>query len=118
MTKIGDYAFSGCTGLTEVTIPNSVTTIGNGTFYECFGMKEVTIGKKVTSMGYFAFGDCVALGCVTSLNPEPPTCSSSYNIGVFYDVPTNTCVLYVPKGSKEAYSAADGWSVFITIEEM
>ncbi len=117
VTEIGSYAFTSCTGLKEVTIPNSVTTIGNGAFYECFGLNEVSVGKKVTSIGYLAFGECVALGSITSLNPEPPTCDTSIG-GVFYNVRTNTCVLYVPKGSKMAYSSADGWSVFTTIEEM
>ena len=35
MTKIGDYAFFGCTSLTSIAIPDSVTTIGNGAFSYC-----------------------------------------------------------------------------------
>ena len=35
VTSIGDYAFSSSTELTEITIPNSVTSIGEGAFYGC-----------------------------------------------------------------------------------
>jgi hypothetical protein len=35
VTSIGNGAFSGCTGLTSVTIPSGVTSIGEGTFYKC-----------------------------------------------------------------------------------
>ena len=35
VTSIGDFAFSYCSDLTAVTIPNSVTSIGSGAFYKC-----------------------------------------------------------------------------------
>lgn len=53
---IGDYAFYGSTGLSDVKIPNSVTSIGEEAFYSCSGMKSVTIPSSVTSIGEKAFG--------------------------------------------------------------
>lgn len=43
VTSIGDYAFYHCSGLTSVTIPNSVTSIGDGAFYGCSGLRAVHI---------------------------------------------------------------------------
>ena len=61
VTSIGNYAFSGCSGLTNITIPDSVTSIGNGAFYGCTGLTSVTIGNSVTSIGIYAFYGCSGL---------------------------------------------------------
>ena len=54
-----------CTGLTSVTIPNSVTKIGGSAFYKCSGLTSVTIGTGVTSIGGYAFSGCSGLTSVT-----------------------------------------------------
>ena len=68
VTSIGDWAFSYCTGLTSITIPNSVTSIGNYTFFGCSGLTSVTIPNSVTSIGDFAFYDCCCLTSITIPN--------------------------------------------------
>ena len=68
VTSIGDYAFTVCTGLTSVTIPNSVTSIGYAAFYGCSGLTSLTIPNSVTSIGVFAFYYCTGLTSVTIPN--------------------------------------------------
>ena len=65
VTSIDDYAFWGCTGLTSITIPNSVTSIGSKAFSGCTGLISVTIPDSVTSIGSYAFSGCKSLTSVT-----------------------------------------------------
>ncbi len=65
---IGSEAFSDCTGLTEVTIPGSITSIEYDAFFNCTGLTSVIIPGSVKSMGYCAFHGCTALTSVTILD--------------------------------------------------
>ena len=61
VTYIGESAFSGCTGLTSITIPDSVTSIGSRAFSGCTGLTSITIPDNVTTIGYEAFSGCTNL---------------------------------------------------------
>ena len=61
VTNIGDYAFSGCGGLTSITIPDSVTNIGSNVFSDCNKLENIVVGTGVTSIGYGAFMGCNGL---------------------------------------------------------
>ena len=59
--SISRYAFSDCTNLTDIVIPNSVNRIDVGTFWRCTSLKSITIPNSVISIGSKAFSDCTNL---------------------------------------------------------
>lgn len=76
---IAGNAFSSCTGLTSINIPNSVTNIGVGAFSGCRNLNTIIIPNGVTSIGGGTFNGCQAL---TSINiPEGVTCIGNFTYG-------------------------------------
>lgn len=61
VTGINYQAFSKCTSLTNITIPDSVTSIGNYAFDSCTSLTSVTIPDSVTSIRIYAFQGCTSL---------------------------------------------------------
>ena len=68
VTSIGVWAFAMCSNLTSITIPNSVTSIGDGAFKECSNLTSITIPNSVTSIGEDAFSWCSNLTSITIPN--------------------------------------------------
>ena len=64
-TEIPDSTFYICRGLTNITIPDSVTSIGYRAFAHCRGLTHITIPDSVTSIGHSAFEDCSELTSIT-----------------------------------------------------
>ncbi len=60
-TMICSSAFSSCSSLTSITIPNSVISIGDGAFEGCSSLTSVTIPNSVTEIGDVVFRDCIGL---------------------------------------------------------
>ena len=65
VSYIDDNAFSGCTNLTSVMIPDSVANIGSGAFYGCTGLTSAKLGSGVLSIGEHAFYGCTGLASIT-----------------------------------------------------
>ena len=63
--KLGDYAFEGCSELTSLTIPSSVTSIGDMAFAGCWMLTSLTIPSSVTSISWYAFSGCSGLTSLT-----------------------------------------------------
>ena len=65
ITSIRQYAFYKCNGLSSVTLHNNVTSIGNYAFQYCNNLTSITIPDSVTSIGTSAFSNCGNLTSVT-----------------------------------------------------
>jgi hypothetical protein len=92
-TSIGSYAFSACTSLTGIILPNGVDSIQNNAFYDC-GLTSIIIPDSVTSIGDTAFGNCgsltnVSIGNgVTAIGVSFNGCSNLTNVSIGSDVAT------------------------------
>lgn len=65
VSVIGDCSFYGCSGLMNVTIPNSVTRIGDSAFADCVSLTGITVPNSVTNIGDYAFYNCLDLTSAT-----------------------------------------------------
>lgn len=125
--KLGDYVFNGCSGLTSLTLPSSVTEIGEGAFLNCRGLTNFTIPSGVTSIGTSAFFCCYGLISLTIPSSVTAIGSRAFNYcsgltsiyaymeklpetgsNLFLGCDAKNCTVYVPKGTGDAYF----WSSF------
>ena len=61
LKEIGDYAFSGCVNLSNISIPNSVTKIGKNAFEHCDSLNTITIPNGITKISEYTFYSCTNL---------------------------------------------------------
>ena len=79
VTSIGNYAFSGCSGLTSITIPNGVTSIESHAFYGCSSLTSIKIPNGVTSIERGSFQGCSGLTSITIPNNVTSIAELSFN---------------------------------------
>lgn len=109
--KIDNSAFGCCKYLNSVIIGNGVTEIGDGAFSSC-DLTNVVVGKNVTTIGRGAFGFTdKKIATIKFLSPTPPDTEES-----ILDPEKDKLIIYVPKGSKDAYTKSY-WGKY-KIEEM
>jgi hypothetical protein len=105
-------AFYCCTGLTSMSLSNSVTDIVQGAFWGCSNLTSVLIPASVTHIGAYLFWSCTSLKQVEVQWPTPLPISEIFN-----DVDLKSATLYVPAGTKALYQAAAVWKDFGTVVE-
>ena len=101
VTSIGDYAFYMLSSLTSVTIPNSVTSIGDSAFNGCSSLTSVTIPDSVTSIGGSAFSFCSRLTSIIFRGNKP-----NFSGFQLFDCVNSECTAFVRRRST-------GWGVDI-----
>jgi hypothetical protein len=87
-TSIQDYTFEGCTLLTSITIPESVTYIGEGAFADCTSLTSISIPDSVTEIGDYAISYCSSLSSI--IIPDSVT---TINSDAFRDCASLTSVI-------------------------
>ena len=126
VTTIGRGAFTGCEGLTSVSISDSITSLEDDVFAYCSNLTTIIIGSnikdngfdsanndallipatsdngEVLSIGKNAFSNCRKLTSVICLSESIPTLDSGYP---FYNINLQNVTLYVPESSVEAYKS-------------
>jgi len=116
LNRIRDAVFIHCKGLTSINLPRSITSIGYSAFNDCANLISINIPNSVTYLGNTTFWDCINLKSIHAQSTEPVELDNErYN--TFFGVPLNSCILYVPKGSKTKYENTPQWWDFKNIVE-
>lgn len=112
VTSINNYVFCGGSSLTNINIPKNskLTSIGYRAFSNCSSLININIPKSVTSIDDWAFSNCSDLTSITCEAINPPTIKSYTFSGVEESIP-----LYVPESAISTYQAANYWKNFTKI---
>ena len=107
--RIGNGAFHYCKSLTSFTVPEGITSIGDNAFKYCENLKIVILPSTLTEIGAEIFSGCYSLKDVAYYSSEPPYPSWGYY---------HNATLYIPEGSKEAYSSRGYLSHFSRVKDI
>ena len=129
---IDDLAFWRCTGITEpifnsrffvklptsyageYNVPDGISKIVGYAFHECRDLTSITIPQSVSNFGLYAFAS-FNIRSITINNPNPSTIAFEDPSSLGYSL--ESCTLYVPQGSRNAYVADGRWDRFSSIKE-
>lgn len=104
----GSNVFRYANALISVSIPPKCTLINSNCFYNIYGVSSLFIPESVATLGSGCFGNCTSMKEYHLLAQTPPKLSNS---NVFVHIPSD-CIIYVPRGSLEAYQTATNWATY------
>lgn len=111
LTFVGNLAFTNCESLGDIENLGTISELkGNnngGVFYRCASAKIIRIPASVTAINQLALYGCSSLEKIICEATTPPTLG---NTNAFTN--TNSCPIYVPDASLEAYKTAVNWSAY------
>ena len=105
VTGIGKYCFYTCSSVTEIVLPNTITTIEDWAFAECSSLVKLTLPENVSNIGQNVFKKTSKLENIKCLATTPPSCTGDL---LFKDGAT----IYVPSESVDTYKHAMYWEVY------
>ena len=112
------YAFSGCSSLTSIEIPEGVARLFTFSFANCTSLTTITLPSTIQELGNpnakpkSPFYGCDNLSCIKTKMKQPITITADIFPNYYKSI------LYVPEGCKATYEVADYWNEFKEIIEI
>lgn len=112
--EIGDYSFTHCSNLVNISLPSSLSKVGSYAFYSCTGLSSLTFPGSVVSFGQYAFAYCSGLSSMMLYPSSVPKLQSN----TFSSYAYTNISLFVPAKSLEKYKKAAVWKYFSDINPL
>lgn len=109
---LGEASFTECNSLTEIALPEGLKRIGRYAFDGCTSLQTIFLPSSLNRIENGVFKGCSAVTSLSVKAAVPPTVADEEALSACYQA-----TLYVPKGSRSVYQAADYWKNFNKIEE-
>ena len=116
LSSLEANAFSGCSSMEQIVLPQSLTAINTGAFRNCRKLESLTLPEFVTSIATQSFTGCTSLRTLQMQNPVPEDLEISET--AFSGLTLGTITLQVPIGTRERYAAVFPFNKFKEIKEV